>query len=54
MLGIALNLGCEAIFNRDQHAASIGTIVRARGVDNFLHDSFDYTGLSGGRAEAAQ
>jgi hypothetical protein len=40
MLGIALDPGRLAILNRDPHAASIGTIVRTRGMDNpFRHRS---------------
>jgi hypothetical protein len=37
MLRIALNARRESVLNRDEHPTSIGTIVRARGVDNLLH-----------------
>jgi hypothetical protein len=43
MIWIALDFGGAAIFHRDQHSASIGAIMRTRGMDNFLHDSYDYT-----------
>ena len=38
MRRITLDLCRSAIFNRDQHSAGIGAIVRAHGVDDFLHD----------------
>jgi len=37
--GIALNSGCAAIFDRDQHATGVWTIVGAGGVNNFFHAS---------------
>ena len=37
MLRIALNPGRAAILNRDQDPASIGAIVRARGMDDLFH-----------------
>ena len=36
MLRIALNLGGAAILDRDQHSASVGAIVRTRGMDDLL------------------
>jgi hypothetical protein len=54
MVGVALNLRGSPIFDRDEHSASIGAIVRTRGMDNLLHDLFDYTVLSEGLAEVAQ
>lgn len=37
MRRIALDLGSAPVLDRDQDAAGIGAIVRARGMDNFLH-----------------
>jgi hypothetical protein len=37
MLGIALNLGGAAIFDGDQDAAGVGTVVGTGGVDDGLH-----------------
>ena len=37
MFGIALNLGGAAVFDRDQDAAGVRTIVRAGGMDDALH-----------------
>ncbi len=48
MLWIALDFGGAPVFHRDQHTASIGTIMRTRGMDNLLHDSYDYTVLPEG------
>ena len=38
MRRITLDLCRSAIFNRDQHSAGIGAIVRANGMDDFLHN----------------
>jgi hypothetical protein len=54
MIRVALNPGGSAVLYRDQNSARVGTIVRTRGVDDFLHNSFDYTVLSEGRLKAAQ
>jgi len=43
MLRIALNLSGSPVLDSYEHTASIGTVVRTRGMDNMLHDSFDYT-----------
>jgi hypothetical protein len=53
MLRVTLNLRGAPVFDGNQNAASIGAIVRTRGMDNFLHNSSDYTVLSEGRAEVA-
>ena len=37
VLGIALNFGGASVFDGDQDAAGIGTVVRAGGVDDALH-----------------
>src|SRR5437660_5188198 len=37
MLRIALNLRRPPILNGDQHTASIGAVVRTRGMDDLLH-----------------
>lgn len=54
MVRIALNPGGAAVLDRDQNSARVGTIVRTRGVDDFLHNSFDYTVLSEGRLNAVR
>jgi hypothetical protein len=54
MIRVALNPGGAAVLDRDQHSAGVGAVVRARGVDNFLHNSFDYTVLSEGRLKAVR
>ncbi len=38
MRRIALNLDCATIFDGDQDTASIRTIMRTRGMDNFFHN----------------
>jgi len=43
MLRITLNLSGPPFLDSDQHAASVMTVVRTRGMDNLIHDSFDYT-----------
>lgn len=43
MLRIALDLSGSSVLDSYEDAASIGTVVRARGMDNLFHDSFDYT-----------
>jgi hypothetical protein len=37
MTGIALNLRGAAVLHRDQNAASIGAIVRTRGMNDLFH-----------------
>jgi hypothetical protein len=37
MSGITLNLCGLAILHRDQHSAGIGAIMRANGMDDFVH-----------------
>ena len=61
---VALNLSGPAVFHRDENAASVRAIVRTRGMDDLLHDSFDYRVLrenigggkkkTGGLARAAR